>query len=109
MSRAAFYSLIILSIPVAAGAQPAPIDAAPSGRAQADFRMTRVAFHEASAPARRGMIGAVELGDGLQLGVGRFEVPELAQPRFHTERESRPADVRHRDQGIAAVGLSFSF
>jgi hypothetical protein len=60
-------------------------------------------------PARRGLIAAVEITDRVQLGLGRFNVPELAQPRFNPERLTRPADARHRDQGIAAVGLSFDF
>ncbi|HYJ52602.1 MAG TPA: hypothetical protein VEW04_05465 [Allosphingosinicella sp.] len=71
--------------------------------------MPRGDFREGSAPARNGLIGAVSLDDRTVIGVGRFSVLEVARPRTHTEPERRPADVRRRDQGIAAVGISYSF
>ena len=41
--------------------------------------------------------------------IGRFDVPELARPRTHMERERTPTSVRPRDRGIAAVGFTLSF
>jgi hypothetical protein len=71
--------------------------------------MPRGEFRDSGAPVRNGLIGAVSLDDRTLIGVGRFNVVELARPRTHTEPERRPADVRRRDQGIAAVGISYSF
>lgn len=112
MSRAAFCCLTMLLMPAMPGVasgQAVRLDAVPPARAPADFRMTRAEFQEPGLTQRRGLIGSVDLGQGLQLGIGRFSVPELARPSLHTERVTRPADVRHRDQGIAAVGFSYSF
>jgi hypothetical protein len=62
------------------------------------------------AGARRGgLIAAMPLGDGLTIGVGRFRALELARPRTHVEADRRPTDIRPRDRGIAAVGLSLRF
>ena len=71
--------------------------------------MPRGDLRESGTPPRSGLIGAVSLDDRLLIGVGRFNVPELARPRTYTEPERRPADVRRRDRGIAAVGISYSF
>ncbi|HEV2816168.1 MAG TPA: hypothetical protein VGW40_02955 [Allosphingosinicella sp.] len=60
-------------------------------------------------PARNGLIAAMDIGDGLQLGVGRFSMLDLARTRTHLEAEPRPTDVRGRQSSIAAVRLSFSF
>ena len=60
-------------------------------------------------PARNGLIAAMNFGDGMQLGVGRFGMLDLARTRTHLEAEPRPTDVRGRESSIAAVRLSFSF
>jgi hypothetical protein len=110
MPRAAFCCLILLSLPVAAGAQDrATGDAVQRASGASDFRIRQAVLHEADPALPRGLIGAVDLAERLRLGVGRFSVPELARPRNHTEPERRPADLRRRDQGIAAVGISYSF
>ncbi|HYI63887.1 MAG TPA: hypothetical protein VEW71_03270 [Allosphingosinicella sp.] len=74
-----------------------------------DFRMPRGDYRQPPGPVRNGLIGALPLGRNLQVAVGRFIVPELARPRTHMETDRRPADVRPRDRGIAAVGFSFRF
>src|SRR4051794_228872 len=110
MRRAAFCCLILLSLPVAAGAQDRATGyAVQSAPGATDFRIRQADLREAGPALPRGLIGAVDLAERLQLGVGRFGVPELAPPRSHTEPERRPVDVRRRDQGIAAVGISYSF
>jgi hypothetical protein len=113
MSRAGFCCLVLLSAPAAALAQPGPSlairDAPPAGPPPMDFRISRGDLREAGAPARGGLIGAVSLDERFLIGIGRFNVPELARPRSHTEPERRPGDVRRRDRGIAAVGISYSF
>ena len=58
---------------------------------------------------RSGLIAAYPIAPNIQLGIGRFSVPELARPRTNMERESNPTAVRPRDRGIAAVGFSLSF
>ena len=47
--------------------------------------------------------------DNLEIGLGRFLVPELAQPRTHMETDRQPTAVRPRDRGIAAIGVSYRF
>lgn len=56
-----------------------------------------------------GLIAAMPLSDRLTIGVGRFRALELARPRTHVEPDRRPTDVRSRDRGIAAVGVSLRF
>ena len=58
---------------------------------------------------RSGLIAAYQIAPNVQVGVGRFSVPELARPRTHMERDRNPTAVRSRDRGIAAVGFSLSF
>lgn len=58
---------------------------------------------------RSGLIAAYRVGDNLQVGVGRFAVPEIARPRTNLETERHPTAVRPRERGIAAVGVSLSF
>ncbi|MGZ8997299.1 MAG: hypothetical protein ACXW2T_00435 [Allosphingosinicella sp.] len=45
----------------------------------------------------------------LQIGLGRFKVAEPARPRTYMEPERAPTDLRRRERGIAAVGMSLSF
>jgi hypothetical protein len=71
--------------------------------------MPRGQFRESGATVRNGLIGAVSLDDRTLIGVGRFNVVEIARPRTNTEPERRPGDVRRRHQGIAAVGISYRF
>ena len=113
MSRIGSCWLVLLAAPAAAGAQSGPSlaigEPPPAAPPPMDFRISRGDLREAGAPTRGGLIGAVSLDDRFVIGVGRFNVPELARPRSHTEPERRPADVRRRDRGIAAVGFSYSF
>lgn len=60
-------------------------------------------------PGRSMMIRAWEVGDGAQLGIGRFSAGEIARPRTHMERHLNSTSVRARETGIAAVGLSVRF
>jgi len=66
-------------------------------------------FRTGDGPARSGLLAAMDIGDGMQLGVGRFGMLDLARARTHLEAEPRPTDVRGRESSIAAVRLSFSF
>lgn len=113
MSRAAFCGLLLLTFPAAARAQqgppPARLAAVQPDRPTRDLRIATSEWRESDTSVPNGLIGAVNLTDQMQVGVGRFSVPEIARPVFHTEAQPRPADVRRRQQGIAAVGISFSF
>jgi hypothetical protein len=60
-------------------------------------------------PARTDLISTMSVGDGLQLGVGRFSMLDLARPRTNVEREPRPTNIGRRERSIAAVRLSFGF
>jgi hypothetical protein len=86
------------------------IVAAPRTPSLPHFGMSRLDWREAAGEAPRGgLIATVPLAPDLQVALGRFTVVELARPRTHTETERRPADVRRRDNGIAAVGISYRF
>lgn len=67
------------------------------------FRMPRGEYPALPGPVRDGLIGAVPFGRNMQIAVGRFAVPNFTAPRMET------AEIRRRDRGIAAVGLSFRF
>ena len=82
---------------------------APDQRNLPQFRMPAGDFREAGRPRRNGLIAAVPLRENLQIGVGRFTVPELARPRTHMESDRAPTAVRMRDRGVAAIGLSVRF
>jgi len=74
-----------------------------------DFRMPRATIRPASASPPAGMIAAMPLADRLTMGVGRFSVLEEPRVRTHTESAYRAAEVRRRERGIAAVGISLNF
>jgi hypothetical protein len=100
-----------------AGAQPGalvgPRDFSPAEpqprRLVPNFRMPEGDLRLPGEPRRNGLIGAVDVGDGVMIGLGRFAVPEIARPRTHTESDRQPAGVRPRDRGIAALGISVRF
>jgi hypothetical protein len=86
-----------------APAEPQPRRLLPNfGMPEGDLRRT-------GEPRRNGLIGALDVGDGVTIGIGRFTVPEIARPRSHMESERQPAGVRTRDRGIAALGISVRF
>jgi hypothetical protein len=49
------------------------------------------------------------IDDNLQIGLGRFKVAEPARARTHMEPEGAPTDLRRRERGVAAVGMSLRF
>ena len=73
------------------------------------FEMTQGDLRQAGVPRRSGLIAAFPLRNNLDIGVGRFSVPEIARPRTHVEADRQPSAVRSRDRGIAAVGVSLRF
>ena len=90
-----------------------PIDVSPSAEPARptlpDFRVPEGDLRQAGQPRRNGLIAAYPVNRNLQIGIGRFAVPELARPRTHMEGERNPTGVRPRERGIAAVGLSLRF
>lgn len=82
---------------------------APSALPLPDFRPPPGDLRRAGEPRRNGLIAAYPLSEDLQIGIGRFEVPELPRRRTHMERERHPTSVRPRDRGIAAIGFSLRF
>jgi len=60
-------------------------------------------------PARIGLVAVMSVGDGMQLGIGRFSMLDPARSRTNMEREPRPTDIERRERSIAAVRLSLSF
>jgi hypothetical protein len=73
-----------------------------------DFRMNRGDLREAPGPARGGLIAALPIRENVTLGVGRF-ASSAPRPRSHVEPEPRPGELRHRERGVAAVGVSIRF
>ncbi len=113
------FLLLTLSWPAAAMAQSAtaalvgPTDptlhSTASRPSLPDFRVPRGDYRQPPGPVRNGLLGAMPLSRSLQVAVGRFMIPEVARPRTHMEHDSRPADIRRRDRGMAAVGFSLRF
>ena len=73
------------------------------------FRMPEGDLREVGVPRRNGLIGAIAINDRLDVGIGRFNVTEIARPRTHMEADRQPTAVRPRDRGIAAIGFSLRF
>lgn len=82
-----------------AAAAPPPADSPPP----------RFSYRQPPGPFPGGIVGALPLAPNMQLSVGRFTIAEPARPRTHTEPHHRLTDVRGRDRGIAAIGLSLNF
>ncbi|MGZ8312565.1 MAG: hypothetical protein ACXWUR_10910 [Allosphingosinicella sp.] len=74
-----------------------------------EFRAPEGDLRAPAEPRRNGLIAAFPVHTNIEIGVGRFQVPQIARPRTHVEAERQPASVRPRDRGIAAVGVSFRF
>ncbi|HEX8640645.1 MAG TPA: hypothetical protein VF704_05760 [Allosphingosinicella sp.] len=74
-----------------------------------DFTSPAADLRPGGEPRRNGLIAAYPVAANVQVGIGRFAVPEIARPRTNVERERDPTGVRPRDRGIAAVGISLSF
>jgi hypothetical protein len=92
-----------------------PVDrgrpAAPAAAAAGvpDFTAPTADLREGGRARRNGLIAAYRVAPNVQLGIGRFAVPEIARPRTNMERERNPTAVQPRERGIAAVGFSLSF
>jgi hypothetical protein len=79
------------------------------GPRRLEFRAPEGDLRQPVAQRSNGLLAAVPLYDNLEIGVGRFLVPELARPRTHMESDRQPTAVRSRDSGIAAIGFSYRF
>ena len=73
------------------------------------FTVPQGDLRRAGEVRRSGLIAGYRIAPNVEIGIGRFAVPELARPRTHMERDRNPTAVRPRDRGIAAVGFSLSF
>lgn len=86
-----------------------PVQEIQTLRSLPSFRMPEGDLRLPTPPRRSGLIAAYPVDKNLEIGVGRFAVPEIARPRTHMENERHPAAVRPRDRGIAAIGFSLRF
>jgi hypothetical protein len=66
-------------------------------------------IRQAGFPRQSGLLAAVPIDRNLQIGIGRFKVAEPARPRTHMEPERAPTDLRRRERGVAAIGMSLRF
>lgn len=93
--------------PMIVAADPAPY--LPSRQAPPpSFRMPQLDLREAPGPLRNGLIAALPVRENVTLGIGRFW-SSAPRPRSHVESEPRSSDLRRRERGIAAVGVSVRF
>ena len=72
-----------------------------------DQRTPVVPEPEREAPIT--MLEAWDLGDGAELGIGRFRVMQPARPPSHVERVRAPLDMERETRGIAGAGLIVRF
>lgn len=86
----------------------AAVTAVPGPR-RLEFRAPEGDLRQPGPQRSSGLLAAVPIYDNLEVGVGRFLVPELARPRTHMEADRQPTAVRPRDSGIAAIGFSYRF
>jgi len=91
--------------PMIVAADPAPW--LPSRQPPA-FRMPPGYLREAPGPRPTGLIAALPVHANMTLGIGRFS-SSAPRPRNHTEAEPRPVEMRRRERGVAAVGVSIRF
>lgn len=96
------FAQIDFSTGVAAGAR------APA-RLMPNFTAPPGDFRQAGTSRRSGLIAAIPIDENLQIGLGRFRVAEPARPRTHMEPERAPTDLRRRERGVAAIGMSLRF
>lgn len=82
---------------------------APAATDLPDFTTPAADLSDGGEPRRNGLIAAYRVAPNVQVGIGRFAVPEIARPRTHMERERNPTAVQPRERGIAALGVSLSF
>ncbi len=94
---------ISLVSPVGLEARAAPISNLPN------FQLPAGDLREVGVTRKSGLIAAFPIRRGLQIGVGRFNVSEIARPRTHVETDRQPMAVQSRDRGIAAVGVNVRF
>jgi hypothetical protein len=79
-------------------------------RSQApSFQVPEGDLRRAGQPRSNGLIAAVPVNRNLQIGIGRFRVAEIAQPRTHTESDRAPAAIGPRQRSIAGLGFSLRF
>ena len=80
-----------------------------SARLLPSFTSAAGDFRQAGLPRQSGLIAAMPIDDNIQIGLGRFRVAEPPRPRTHMEPERAPTDLRRRERGVAAVGMSLRF
>ena len=86
------------------------IPSAPLSRPHApNFRMPEGDLRYPGEPRRGRLIAAFSVNRNLDVGVGRFSIPEPAHPRTHMEGDRQPTSVRGRERGMAGVGFSLRF
>jgi hypothetical protein len=104
----------VVAFGMAAAAVPAPAQTMTGLVARANgppgpsrFRMPTSEIPSPEAP-RLGMF-AVPVGQGVEIGLGRFQVLPLARPRTNVEVERSPMAVRPRHRGMPGLGVSLRF
>jgi hypothetical protein len=98
---------------ISRSALAAPVEAAlsivPVQPGRQNFRMPGEDLREVGRPPRSGLVATLPVADNLNIGVGRFAIPEPAGRRSNMESERRPTDMRRRDRAVAAIAFSFRF
>jgi hypothetical protein len=87
----------------------------PEVSAEGDRRLPRVAitrdrYDERGFPVvRNGIVASVEVQDNISIGVGRFNIVEIARPTANIEPMGAAAQVRRPGRNIAALGVNIRF
>ncbi len=113
---AAWATSLALISPATAQLRSGPIDTSPAGppidreaRLMPSFDGFSGDFRNAGLPRRSGLIAAFQVDEDIHVGIGRFRVAEPPKPRTNMEAERAPTDLRRRERGVAAIGMSLRF
>jgi hypothetical protein len=81
----------------------------PGARLVPSFTPPAGDFRQTGNVRRNGLIASYPVDRNLEIGIGRVRVAEPARPRTYMEPERAPTDLRRRERGVAAIGMSLRF
>jgi hypothetical protein len=82
--------------------------AAPADRNLPRIGVVRDRYDENGSPViRNGLVASVDVDENIRIGIGRFNVTDIARPRTNVEPVGR--EIASRGRNIAAVGFSLRF
>ena len=108
---------LLIAAPAAAqmsgAALLAPLERGPNASASRprgpDFRVPEGDLRYPGEPQRNRLIANFSVNRNLDVGFGRFSIPDPARPRTNMESDRQPTSVRGRERRMAGVGFSLRF